>query len=149
MSLIKEQFEKHFEAWGVELSDDAIANKTPGSSRQKEGSGLVRYVFGTDPKGDFLEFYSFHRIWGDSHGRIYESGELEHLDTLATMYIVSDDPEETERNKNEMHEHNLQLRDDLEGSGLLSGGPIPMSFEINAYLTTGDRDEATNPEEED
>ena len=147
ISRIKKLFEEHLEAWEVVLPDDAVANKTPGSVRQKNGSGLVRYVFGSDSKGDYLEYYSFHRIWGDSHARIYESGEIEHLDTLATMYVVSDDPQEAERNKAKMHEHNTKLMSDLEESGLLSGGPVPMSFEINAYLTTGDRDEPKKPEE--
>ncbi len=141
MSRIKEQFDERFAPWEVALSADAIATKTAGSLRQQNGSGLIRYVFGNNSKGDYLEYYSFHRIGGDSHGRIYETGEYERLDTLQTMYFVSDDPQETERNKSEMHERNQRLLADLEKTGLLSGGPVPGSFQMNAYLTTADRDE--------
>ena len=105
------------------------------------GSGLIRYVFGkTDDGREYLEYYSFHRIGGDSHGRIYGDGEFEGLDVLQTMYISSGTDDEVNRRKEEMYERNRKLLEDLQKAGLMEGGPVPMSFQMNAYLTTGDRD---------
>jgi hypothetical protein len=39
-----------------------------------------------------------------------------------------------------MHERNRKLLAELDEAGLTSGGPVPNSFTINAYLTTADRD---------
>ena len=108
-----------------------------GSLRQPEGSGLVRYVFDVDERGPYLEYYSFHRIWGDSHARIYGSGEVDRLDTIGTNYVTSDDPEEDKRRQDRLHEYNLKLLAELDAAGLLSGGPVPGSFTINAAIVTG------------
>jgi hypothetical protein len=143
MGSIAEKFSEIFEAWGIEFSPDDIAARRPGFLKQMNGSGSVRYSFGSDERGEYLEFYAFHRIWGDHHARVYESGSVEPLDTLATMYIVDDDPEVTAQNERKMEEGNRKLLAELEVAGLLSDGPVPNSFTINAHLTSGaeERDE--------
>lgn len=115
-----------------------------GALHQLEGSGLIRYVFHDGERGLYLEYYSFHRIWGDGHARIYGSGEVERLDTLGTSYIVSDDPEENRRSQERLHRFNQRLLAELEEAGLLSGGPVPGSFQINAAIVTG----AVDPDKE-
>jgi len=37
-------------------------------------------------------------------------------------------------------DRNRRLMEELDRAGLREGGPVPMSFEMNAYLVTGDRD---------
>lgn len=108
-----------------------------GFARQKGGSGLVRYVFGEDERGGFLEFYSFHRIWGDLHARIYDDGTAEPLDILETTIAPTDDAAEYKREVEAQNLRNQRLLKELDEAGLLSGGPVPASFEINAAIVTG------------
>jgi hypothetical protein len=95
------------------------------------GHGLVRYAFSEDESGPYLEFYSFHRIWGDLHARVYESGRVEHLAELEAG------PVGDESGRDEQNRRNRQLMEELEAAGLLSGGPVPGSFVANAALVTG------------
>jgi hypothetical protein len=44
------------------------------------------------------------------------------------------------RREEEQQERNRKLLEDLDRAGLRAGGPVPGSFEMNAYLVTGDRD---------
>ena len=135
---LRAKFGEVFEQWGVTLPEDDVAERRGGSLRQQGGSGSVRYVFGRDEAGEYVEFYAFHRIWGDHHARIRESGELEGLEILQTGYPIDpDDPEVAARNQRAMAERNRNLLEELESAGLLSGGPVPMSFTVNSYLVTG------------
>ena len=108
-----------------------------GAARQAGGSGLVRYTFSTDEQGPYLEFYSFHRISGDLHARIYESGEVRHLAELETTLAVTGDPEKDEQQREQQEQRNRVLIEELEAAGLLSGGPVPGSFVANAAIVTG------------
>ena len=108
-----------------------------GFLRQAGGSGLVRYVLGEDERGAFLEFYSFHRIWGDLHARIYEDGTVEPLDVLETAVATTGDADEDMRRIQAQNRRNQELLRALDEAGLLSGGPVPASFEINAALASG------------
>ena len=127
-----------------------------GAARQAGGSGLVRYTFSEEGSRPYLEFYSFHRVWGDLHARIYESGDVEHLPVLETALAVTGDPEKDSQACEEQNRRNRALLEDLEAAGLLSGGPVPGSFSVNAAIATGivdpakprrDPDEAEEPGE--
>ena len=147
LAAVEEKFSAIFEHWELELPEADVAARSGGFLRQKNGSGSVRYVFGRDRKGEYLEFYAFHRIWGDRHARIYASGEVESLDVLFTMHLVDpDDPEVTARNQREMQERNARLLHQLEEAGLLTGGPVPVSFTVNAYLGTHDVEKEGTPD---
>ena len=108
-----------------------------GAARQAGGSGLIRYVFSEDERGPYLEFYSFHRIWGDLHKRIYESGEVEHLAVLETVTAITGDPMEDAQRREQQHQRNRLLMGELEAAGLLAGGLVPGSFVMNAAIVTG------------
>ncbi len=113
------------------------AGPVSGAVRQAEGPGLIRYTFATDQANPYLEFYSFHRVWGDSHARIYESGEVEGLAVLETTLAVTGDPVKDEQLREQQNQRNRMLIQELEAAGLLSGGPVPTSFVMNAGLVTG------------
>ncbi|MEA2432749.1 MAG: hypothetical protein QOG54_206 [Actinomycetota bacterium] len=137
-----EKFKELHPGWDViELPPKGSSS---GAIRQPEGSGLIRYVFAENERGMYLEYYSFHRIWGDSHVRIHETGEVEYLDTLQTMYVVTGDKVHDDRERDEMYVRNQRLMTELEDAGLLSGGPIPGSFVINSAIVTG----AVDPDKE-
>jgi hypothetical protein len=108
-----------------------------GAARQAGGSGLIRYAFSEDERGPYLEFYSFHRIWGDLRARIHESGEVERLAVLETGIVVTGDPVEDARRREQQNQRNRLLMEELEAAGLLSGGPVPASFVTNAAIVTG------------
>lgn len=110
---------------------------TSGAARQARGSGLIRYTFSKNGPNPYLEFYSFHRIWGDSHARIYGSGEVEHLAVLETTLEVTGDPTKDGQQREQQHRRNRLLMEELEAAGLLSGGPVPGSFVMNAAIVTG------------
>ena len=122
--------------WGLAV-ESPPAGERSGLARQRGGAGLVRYVFGEDDRGGFLEFYSFHRIWGDVHARIYEDGTVEHLDVLETAVATTGDRDEDGRRVEAQNERNRRLLRELDEAGLLSGGPVPASFEINAAIANG------------
>jgi len=135
--------------WGIDIEPPPDGPRT-GAANQQHGSGSVRYVWGDDDGGRYLEYYSFHRIWGDSHARIHESGEVEWLPTLATSLMVTDDPEKDAAAREKLHKANQDLLRELDDAGLLSGGPVPMSFQINSAIMTGAVDpDAPRPESDD
>lgn len=137
LDALRAKFAEAFDDWGVSLPEGDVEHRRAGYLKQTNGSGSVRYVFDTDERGEYVEFYAFHRIWGDHHARIYATGEVESLSTLQTGYPIDpDDPEVAARNQREMIERNQRLLDQLERAGLLSGGPVPMSFVVNASLVT-------------
>lgn len=131
-----QRLKEFYPDWGIDI-EPPPAGPRSGVLRQPNGSGLVRYTFSENEKGAFLEYYSFHRIWGDSHLRLYASGEVEHLDTLASTIVLTGDPDKDKQQRERLHERNRRLLEELEEAGLLSGGPIPGSFEINAAILTG------------
>jgi hypothetical protein len=128
--------------WGIDIKPPP-AGPSSGAVRQQGGSGLVRYVWRDGDRGRYLEYYSFHRIWGDLHVRIHESGEVEWLPTLTTTFIV---PDEDAAAREKLHKENQDLLQQLDEAGLLSGGPVPMSFQINSAIMTGAIDPEARPE---
>lgn len=82
------------------------------------------------------------------HARIYASGEVEGLAVLETMLPVTGDPVEDAQRRHQQDQRNRLLIEELEAAGLLSGGPVPNSFVINASLVTGVV-ESENPDDED
>lgn len=134
-ALVAKLVEMH-PGWGLEV-EAPPAGPRQGFVRERGGPGRIRYVFGQDDDGLFLELYSFHRIWGDLHARIHEDGTVEHLGVLETAVPVTGDPDEDRRAVEEQNRRNRRLLKELDEAGLLSGGPVPASFEINAALATG------------
>lgn len=149
--IMVERLEEMHLGWELDIQPPP-EGPASGAARQTGGSGLIRYTFSGDEQEPYLEFYSFHRIWGDLHARIYESGEVRHLATLETTLGVTGDPEEDTQQLEEQNERNRVLMEDLEAAGLLSGGPVPSSFVLNAAIATGVVDAGktrSDPEERD
>lgn len=137
--VIIEKLKELLPSWDIRI-EPPPKGPSSGDIRQPGGSGLVRYVFAENHRGRYLEYYSFHRIWGDSHVRIYVTGEVEWLDTLGTTLIVTGDADADARQRERLHVYNQRLLAELEEAGLLSGGPVPRSFQINAAIVTGEID---------
>ena len=142
-NIIRKLKEK-FPGWDVDIKPPP-QGPVSGYARQIEGSGSMRYRFAESEKGLYLEYYQFHRIWGDSHARIYASGEVERLDVLGSVMVMTGDPDKDQQQREALHQRNQRLIVELETAGLLSGGPVPGSFTINAAIVTGTVDPDEDP----
>jgi hypothetical protein len=78
---------------GFELPEENVAARQRGSlppecdEYDRYGMGDTRdYLFGRGEKGEYVDYYIAHRIWGDRHVRIWETGETERLETFSVMF---------------------------------------------------------------
>jgi hypothetical protein len=74
---------------GFELSEENVAARKRGSlppgMEEDAGFGygdICDYLFGRGEKGEYVDYYIAHRIWGDRHVRIWETSETERLETF-------------------------------------------------------------------
>ena len=70
-------FNKHFERWGIALQPDA-EQRCPKGTIVSRG-WTVKYCFGKDQDGKFLDYYAAHRMTNDRHLRIRDNGDVEGL----------------------------------------------------------------------
>ena len=86
-----EAFEQDFAQWDLHLPADAITTKRGGQIRDAGWS--IRYNFGTDARGEYLDYYATgHEVvdnppGDDLHVRIYASGERVALPTVLEAYM--------------------------------------------------------------
>ena len=70
-------FNKHFERWGITLPPDAEQQCPRGTIVSRVWT--VKYCFGKDRDGKFLDYYAAHRMTNDRHLRIRANGDVEGL----------------------------------------------------------------------
>ena len=80
MRRIEEHFSQRFQVWRIELPREAVDNRQRG--KIVEAGWTIWYQFGSDEDGEYLDYYSSHRMTNDSHVRIHEDGRVESLDSL-------------------------------------------------------------------
>ena len=85
LSGIEKAFADYFKHWSLVLPEGATA---------KEESGVVvgqgwhiRYVFGSDEQGKYLDFLGSHRMTNERHVRLRASGEAEGLPATQDWYV--------------------------------------------------------------
>lgn len=123
------EFAKHFAHWNIRLPPDDLAQARAGLIRDQGWS--IRYIFGSNDRGDYVEYYATHRMTNDRRVRIYTSGEVESLPAIQEGYFFkSEIPGDEERARRAYHEHNEAVAEDLKSLGLYPEG------DINAYLRT-------------
>lgn len=115
MRRIEEQFNQSFRVWNIQLPREAIEARQRGTIVQ--AGWTIWFLFGTDDSGEYLDYYSSHRMTNDSHVRLYADGRVEGLESLWEMRQSSDDPEEEARLKDEFWEHNERVARLLEEKG--------------------------------
>ena len=78
---------------GFELPEENVVKRQRGTlppdAEEDGGYGYgdtCDYVFGRDEKGEYVDYYIAHRIWGDLHVRIWETGETERLETFSVIF---------------------------------------------------------------
>ena len=76
-----EMFARSFEPWGIQLPDEGVKHRARG--KINKAGWTIWYLFGSDEKGEYLDYYATHRMTSDSHTRIREAVSYTHL-TLPT-----------------------------------------------------------------
>lgn len=100
-----EAFDSDFARWDLHLPDEAIESRRAGQIRDAGWS--IRYNFGRDARGDYLDYYASPRDVHDDppgddwHVRLYASGERATLPAVLEAYMYGRDPtwEELERSR--------------------------------------------------
>ncbi|HQR66231.1 MAG TPA: hypothetical protein PLB02_02445, partial [Thermoanaerobaculia bacterium] len=94
----------------------AEATSSPGFIAKK--GWLVQYLFGKDERGEYLDFYSSHRMCGDDHRRIRTDGSIENLEFMTTMYGWDpDDPDGRKKAEEENCRENRRIAEMLLAKG--------------------------------
>ena len=78
-------FARYFSHWEIELPLEAVIQRQRGKLFQAGWS--VRWLFGVDGRGEYLDFYAVHRMTNDRHLRIHENGEVMALEALLEPFV--------------------------------------------------------------
>ncbi|MFH2051051.1 MAG: hypothetical protein ABIK96_01160 [bacterium] len=135
LGAIKLHFASEFARWKIHLPEDAVAIRRPG--RILQGGWAIWYLFGKDDRGEYLDYYSAHRMTGDEHVRVYDDGEVRLLDAFVSMRLRSEDPEEDARLEAEHLAENRRIAAMLEAKGFGITGDEPGGVQINRHLSLG------------
>lgn len=119
---IKLSFADCFAMWDICLPEHNVASRRRGKIL-KEG-WVIWYLFGSDERGEYLDYLAYHRMTSDSHVRIYADGLRENLPAYSDLQITSDDPQENARLKADYHAYNQQV------SELLKAKHFDFTWEI-------------------
>ncbi|MCK5879149.1 MAG: hypothetical protein KAH24_05195 [Holophagae bacterium] len=115
MDKIESKFNEQFQHWQIHLPAEDIKFRQYGAI--SEWGWEIRYLFGSDGTGDYLDYYATHRMTNDRHVRIYDNGTCESLPTMGQCCLLSDDPKESARLQKEFDERNLQVAEMLKAKG--------------------------------
>ncbi|MGD9548265.1 MAG: hypothetical protein AB7V45_12065 [Candidatus Krumholzibacteriia bacterium] len=138
LGAIKLHFASEFARWKIHLPEDAVAIRRPG--RILQAGWAIWYLFGKDEKGEYLDYYSAHRMTGDEHVRVYEDGSVLALDALVSMRLCSQDPAEDARLEAEHLAENRRIAAMLEAKGFGITGDEPGGVRINRRLNLSDEE---------
>lgn len=87
MREIERCFNDDFVPWGISLPPEHKRNRRRGKS--VEAGWAIWYLFGSDEKGEYLDYYASPRMTNDRHLRIREDGFEEHLPIISTICPAS------------------------------------------------------------
>ncbi len=111
-------FAEFFSPWGITLPPQDVRERRRG--KIYAAGWAIWYLFGSDERGEYLDFYASHRMKGeDDHARIREDGSMEGLPAISSMRMVSKDPEEDARLEAEHRQETLEVERMLEEKGFV------------------------------
>ena len=117
MTRVAERFARYFANWDITLPDSNLTSRERGEIRQR--GWHIQFLFDTDERGEYLDFYATHRMTNDRHHRIYEDGTVKHLEACEDFVVYpADATEEQEREATErFRNHNARVLADLKRKG--------------------------------
>jgi hypothetical protein len=134
LKTIQRRFHSQFTEWDITLPSADVANRRRG--KIMKAGWTIWYLFGSDEKGEYLDYYSSHRMSGSSHIRIYDSGEEERLPRIEEMRLRSEDPEEDRKLEARFYAENQRVERLLREKGFGIAGDAPFGIQINRALNT-------------
>jgi hypothetical protein len=129
---IKLSFAESFAMWDICLPEEDVVNRRRG--KIVKAGWAIWYLFGSDEKGEYLDYYASHRMTNDRHVRIYADGQCEGLPAISEFHLVSQDPQENARLEAEYYAENRRVAAMLEAKGFGLKGDEPGGVEINRFL---------------
>jgi hypothetical protein len=111
---IKLRFAQGFAPWGIHLPEEDVVQRRRGTIRR--AGWWIPYLFGSDEKGEYVEYYAAHRMTNDNHIRSYENG-AEMLPAREYGRMVSRDPVEDAVWKREFEEEQKRIDAMLKAKG--------------------------------
>ncbi len=132
MKEIEAAFNEMFHEYGIRLPPEDIAQRRSG--RIVQAGWAIWYLFGSDDKGEYLDFYSSHRMCGDRHARIFEDGTNEDFPAIISSVPISRDPEENARLRAEFYARNERVAQMLAAKGFGMRGGEPGGVQVNRAL---------------
>jgi hypothetical protein len=115
MEEFEKRFKDEFSPWDIRLPEVDITIRRRG--KIIEVGWAIWYLFGSDERGEYVDYYASHRMISDRHVRIYTTGESESLPSIQTMRLASQDPEEDARLEAEYFARNQKVSRMLEEKG--------------------------------
>jgi hypothetical protein len=132
MKEIAARFNDAFSHWDIRLPKDAVERRQRG--KIVKAGWAIWYMFGSDERGEFLDYYASHRMTNDRHVRIYADGSTEALPAVSGLRLCSEDPEEDARLEAEFYADNKRIAEMLEEKGFGIDGDEPGGVQINRAL---------------
>jgi hypothetical protein len=132
MQEIESQFNDAFSPWNIRLPPKNIEQRERG--KIVEAGWAIWYLFGSDEKDEYLDYYASHRMTSDRHVRLYANGERVRLPVITEFQITSQDPEENARLEAEYFANNRRVAGMLEAKGFGIEGDEPGGVQVNRSL---------------
>ncbi len=132
MTKIESKFNDGFAHWEIRLPPDAVGQRKRGKIAR--AGWAIWYLFGSDERGEYLDYYASHRMTDDRHVRIYADGHCEDLPTIREFRLFPDEPEEDARLEAEHYAENQRVARMLEQKGFGLQGDEPGGVQINRHL---------------
>ena len=147
MHEIESRFNAAFANWSIRLPPSDLAARRRGKINQ--AGWAIWYLFGSDDDGEYLDYYSSHRMTNDSHIRIHADGREEGLPVLFGMRMASPDPVEDARLEEAYRAECLRVDRLLRDKGFGIEGDEPPSVQIIRAQIVGQSDSAQDRNEAD
>lgn len=132
MAAFETEFNRRFQHWDIKLPDEDVALRRRGYIGQ--AGWAIWYLFDSDERGEYLDYYASHRMTGDEHTRIYADGTKKELPYIGSSRICSSDPVEDARLEAEYYARNREVARMLEEKGFGMTGNEPGGVAINRHL---------------
>jgi len=112
---IESMFNDHFWHWQIRIPPDDVLQRKNG--RIAQAGWFIRYLFGFNERGEYLDYYASQRMTGDRHVRIYADALCEELPAINDYYSSSSDPIDAAQLEEKFYAENQKVAKLLDEKG--------------------------------
>ena len=134
ISRIAEYFNQNFSNWRIVLPAKSVKSRTRG--KIVEAGWAIWYLFNSDERGEYLDYYASHRMTNDRHVRVYADGFSETLPVISEFRVCSKDSKEDAKREAKFFAKNQAISRMLAKKGFCIEGDEPGGVQINRTLVT-------------